>query len=333
MLASHVFKLLFAGILIFVQLTANCSLAAESGTLVVVNKRGDDVSFIDIASRAIVEQLPTGKGPHELAITNDGKWAVTTDYVGGDSLTVFDVEKMQKVRTIGLKAFPRPHGIVLFQDQRRVAVSSEGSDKVVIADIHSGDIVADINTTQKGSHMVAMPLSSDVVYTTNMADASVSQLNIKDGSLIKLIQTPHTPEAITVSQDGQQLWVGSNKNGLVTIFNADTAEQTAQFSGYTWPYRILLNHSQTFAVVPDYKNNSLDIFNVKTKTKIKRIQLEQGSSPKGVVFHPNNTTLFLSLYDKNQVIAIDIPSGEILYSLPTGDGPDGIGYSALVSNR
>ena len=64
-----------------------------SGTLVVVNKKADTVNFIDIASRTIKYTLPTGKGPHEVAITNDGKWAVVTNYDDGNSLTVFDVQQ------------------------------------------------------------------------------------------------------------------------------------------------------------------------------------------------------------------------------------------------
>lgn len=81
------------------------------GTLVVVNKLGNDVSLIDIASKKVIKSLPTGKGPHELAITKDGKWAVSTGYVGGNSLTVFDVVNAKPVRTISLAKYPRPHGI------------------------------------------------------------------------------------------------------------------------------------------------------------------------------------------------------------------------------
>lgn len=322
----------FTLVCVFVLLSNGVSAkeAPMSGTIVVVNKLGDNVTFIDLESRSVIKQLPTGKGPHELAMTHDGKWAVTTDYVGGNSLTVFDVENVNVARTISLKDYPRPHGIVFLTDQQHVAVSSEGSDTAVVVNIHNGEIVSAIGTEQKGSHMVAVADASNVIYTTNMHDDTVSVLDVGAAKLSKNIPMAETPEAITVSRDGKFLWVGSNKDGLVTIYDTQGFSQLKQWPGYTFPYRILLTPDQKFAVVPDYRQDTLDIFDVKTTSKIKRIQLDKGTGPKGVVFHPNNKTLFLSAYSQDRILAVDIPSGKILFELPTGDGPDGIGFSMFV---
>lgn len=303
---------------------------AINGTLLVVNKLGDNVSFIDLASKKVVKTVATGKGPHELAITKDGKWAVTTDYVGGNSLTVLNVEKASVVRTISLAKYPRPHGILFMQDQTHVAVSSEGSNTAVIANIHTGEIVKVIDTKQNGSHMVALPLLSDKVYTTNMADDSVSVLDVKRARLIKTIAMPKTPEAITINQAGTELWVGSNHDGLISLFNTNTDELLKQWSGYSFPYRILLTQDEKYSIVPDYRQNTLDIFDAVNKVKLKRITLGTDDGPKGVTFAPDDRTLFLSLYAKDKIIAVSIPSGEILYELPSGDGPDGIGYSDMI---
>lgn len=320
---------LYAALLftVAVNATGNNNTESLAGTLIVVNKLGDDVSFIDISTKEIVKSLPTGKGPHELAITKDGKWAVSTDYVGGNSLTVFDVVNAEKVRTISLANYPRPHGILFMQDQTRVAVSSEGSDTAVVVNIHTGEIVSAIDTTQKGSHMVAMPENSKFIYTTNMGDNSVSQLRVTKEKLVKTMKMPDTPEAVTVNRSGSELWVGSNKDGLISIFDTSSDKMLKQWSGFRFPYRILLTQDEKYAVVPDYRQNTLDVFEVKTKQKLKRIQLGDGFGPKGVTFHPNDRTLFLSSYSQDKVAVIQIPSGELLFTLPTGNGPDGIGFS------
>jgi DNA-binding beta-propeller fold protein YncE len=300
------------------------------GTLVVVNKRANNVSFIDLASRRIVKTLPTGRGPHELAMTKDGRWAVSTNYVGGNSLTVFDVVKAKVERTIDLKDFPNPHGILFLEDQQTVAISSEGVDKVVLANIRTGKVTSSINTTQKGSHMVALPSGSRVVYTTNMRDNTVSQMDISSAKLIKLIPMEGTPEAITVNKNNTELWVGSNKDGLVSVYDIASNALVKQWEDYTWPYRVLLNQAEDYALVPDLRRHKLDIYHAQTKSRIKTVQFKQGDGPKGVTFHPNDKTAFLSLYGQDKVLAIDIPSGEVLFELPTGDGPDGIGYSPYV---
>ena len=74
----------------------------RTGTLVVLNKSVATATFIDVASGESLATLPTGQGPHELAITRDGRWAVSTDYSGGNSLTVFDVQNLSVERTIDL---------------------------------------------------------------------------------------------------------------------------------------------------------------------------------------------------------------------------------------
>ncbi len=141
------------GLSSLLNLTAFAKAKNLEGTVVVVNKGDNTINFIDIASRKIKFTRATGKGPHEMALSNDGQWAVVTDYVGGNSLTIFDVKEAKKVRTISLSTYPRPHGVLFLKDQRRVAVSSEASDSVVIVDVHSGQIEKAISTEQKGSHI------------------------------------------------------------------------------------------------------------------------------------------------------------------------------------
>jgi len=320
-------------ILLFGCFISYSSLASEvpiSGTLVVVNKKDDTVNFIDLNSRRIKFTRATGKGPHELAMSADGRLAVVTNYSGGNSLTIFDVQQAKKIKTIDLTNYPWPHGVMFLNDQRSVAVSSEGSDSVVIVDIIAGQITKVIGTKQKGSHMLALPESSKRVYTTNMHSNTVSELDVSSGALLRKISTPNIPEAITVNKEGTELWVGSNDDGLVTVFNLTNSGVIKQWSGFRFPYRILLSNDEQFGAIPDYRKDTLDIIDIRNKEKVHQIELDRGTGPKGLVFYPDDRTLFLSAYGKDKVLVIDVTSGVTLFELPTGGGPDGIGYSPIV---
>lgn len=301
-----------------------------SGTLVVVNKLADSVSFIDIGSRNIIAHRATGKGPHELAMSADGKTAVVTDYVGGNSLSVFDVQGMTLIKRIDLSQYPRPHGIQFLANQTQVAVSSEGSDSVVIVDIKQGAVIRAITTGQAGSHMVAMPASTKTLYTSNMYDHSVSQIDIVSGQVIRQWAMHKIPEAIAVDQAGTQLWVGSNHSGFVSLYDIASHREIAQFSGFEFPYRIVLSQDEKLAVIPDYQADTLDVIDVQTRKRLNKIQFAADTGPKGVIFHPAGQRLFQSAYMLDKVLVVDVETGRVLYTLPTGDGPDGIGYSALA---
>ena len=66
------------------------ALPASARTLVVLNKAEATASLIDLASGEVRATLPTGVGPHEVAISPDGKLALVADYgqqTPGSSLT------------------------------------------------------------------------------------------------------------------------------------------------------------------------------------------------------------------------------------------------------
>jgi hypothetical protein len=50
-----------------------------------------------------------------------------------------------------------------------------------------------------------------------------------------------------------------------------------------------------------------------------------------VSFTPDGSTAFQSLSARNEVLAIDLESGEIRGVLPAGRGPDGVAFTPLVT--
>lgn len=302
------------------------------GTLIVLNKSGHDANFIDLRTGEILATLPTGRGPHELVVTDDGRWAIGTDYSGGNSLTVFDVEELVVARTISLSDYPRPHGILFLPGQQEVIVTSEANQQLVIADIHAGEIVRTIDTGQSGSHMVALSGDGTTAYTSNGSANSVSVIDVADGQLLKTLDVPDRPEAITTNRRGDEVWVGSNDEEVVSVISAASGEISRQWSGFSWPYRILLTDDEKYAVMPDLGNEQLRFFDVSSGTEIGKLDLS-GSQPQGVTLYPDDRTLFVSLSAQNKVLVVNILTQEILGEYATGDAPDGIGYSPLVLKK
>lgn len=302
------------------------------GTLITLNKSGHDASFIDLGSGEILETLPTGRGPHELVVTDDGRWAIGTDYSGGNSLTVFDVEELLVARTIDLRDYPRPHGILFLPGQKEVIVTSEASQKLVIANFHDGEILRTIDTGQSGSHMVALSEDGTTAYTSNGTSNSVSVIDVVTGQLTKTLDVPDRPEAITTNKRGDEVWVGSNDEEVVSVISAENGEISRQWSGFSWPYRILLTDDEKYAVMPDLGNEQLRFFDVDSGTEIGKIDLT-GAQPQGVILYPDDRTLFVSLSGQNKVLVVNSLTQEILGEYAAGDAPDGIGYSPLVLKK
>ncbi|MCZ6917957.1 MAG: YncE family protein [Gemmatimonadetes bacterium] len=301
---------------------------AETGTLVVVNKSESTASIIDIASRRTVATLPTGAGPHEVTLSSDGRWAVVTDYAGGNSLTVIDVSIPAIARTIDLSRYPRPHGIAFLPGDSLVAVTSEASENVVFVHVARGEVVGTVSTGQRGSHMLAVVGSGDVVYTSNGA-GTVSELDVPRKARTRVMEVAPQLEAITVTHDGTEVWVGSNSQGTVNVVNTSTGEITHALPNFSWPYRILITPDNAMAIIPDLRNHDIRFFDRATKRELASVDLP-GAGPQGLTVGGNGRTLYLSLNRENRIAIMDLETKEITGYIPTGSGPDGIVYSPIV---
>lgn len=300
-----------------------------NGTLIVLNKSGHDASFIDLASGRIVATLPTGRGPHEIIVTGDGRWAVSTDYSGGNSLTVFDVARPAVERTIDLSDYSRPHGILLMPDEETVVVTSEATGKLLLVNFMTGKILSSIETEQDGSHMVALSEDGTRAFTSNMGSDSVSVFDLTGATMLRTLAVPDRPEAITTNKAGDEIWVGSNDEGTVSVIDAETGNVKNQWGGFDWPYRILLSDDERLAVMPDLNKNSLRFFDNESRQEIGRLDFS-GARPEGVTYYSDDRTLFLALAGRDEVVAIDVESRTIIGRYQTGSAPDGVAFSPLV---
>lgn len=323
-------QLAAAFLLLFSSIAAFASLPDDmKGTLLVVSKTDNSVSFIDLVSGKTVATLPTGKGPHELVVSDDGLWAVVSDFVGGDSLTIIDVANRRVARTISLKKYPRPHGIQFLADQTKIAATSGATNAIVIADIHTGEVIRGIDTTQSGTHMLAIDREKHLAYSSNMRSNSIAVLDLRGGKFVKAIATAQTPEAIRLNGSGNEIWYGANRRGLIKVVNVEDGKELAEWKGFKFPYRVLFSRDDRIAVVPDFRQDYIRFFDAQNKTELGTLELGKDAGPQGVILHPDDNTLFLSLNRKHKVVAIDIHKRKIIAEFDSGLNPDGIGYSPM----
>src|SRR5690349_16103477 len=106
---------------------------ARAGLLVVANQQGASATVLDAATMKTVATVPVGLGPHEVAVSHDGRWAVVTNYgdrtTQGNTLSVIDLTAATPMvaRTIDLGEYHRPHGIAFVGIGDKLVVTSETS--------------------------------------------------------------------------------------------------------------------------------------------------------------------------------------------------------------
>jgi DNA-binding beta-propeller fold protein YncE len=305
-----------------------------TGTIVVTNKGGASASIVDIASGRILVTLPTGDGPHEVVLSRNGEIAVVTDYGGPPrrTLTVLDVPGMRVARTIDLGQYTAPHGIVFLPGDSLVAVTSEATQNVVIVNALAGEVRTAISTGQPGSHMVAATRDASYLYTGDMGSNTVSELDARAGRRTRGWDVPTRPEAINVTPDGAEIWVGSNEEHKVSVLDPRTGAIRTVADSVAWPYRILFTPDLQLVLIPDLGNEELRFIDRSSHREIERLRFP-GAAPQGITITPDGRFAFLSLSREDRIAVIDIAARSVIGHLPAGARPDGVVYTARVFAR
>jgi YVTN family beta-propeller protein len=323
----------------------------RAGLLVVANQEGASATVLDAASMQTIATVPVGVGPHEVAVSHDGRWAVVTNYgdrtTQGNSLSVIDLAAATPVvrRTIDLGEYRRPHGVAFVGIGDKLAVTSETSQRLLIVDFASGRIDTALATNGRGSHMVAARRDGRRAWTANIQDGTVTEYDLDTRRTGRTWPAAPMDEGIAVTPGGVQVWVGSNTAHTVTVLDAVRGTPLDTLTGFGMPYRIGISRTGTVAIINDPVNNRIWMYEVGSRKRLAEIDLAKvdgvkapaggapgsaGAGPEGVTFDPIANVAYVTLHGTNQVVAVDLRQRKVIGFGPVGAGPDGVAYSQYV---
>jgi YVTN family beta-propeller protein len=324
--------------------SASAGASGPTGTVIVANMADNTATVIDVASRRVLATLPTGAGAHEVAVSHDGRWAVVSNYgvrgAPGHSLTVIDVPRASVARTIEIGEFRRPHGSSFLPGDSIFVVTSEVSRAVVLIDFRAGTVLGSIPTNHPASHMLAMTSDGKRIFTANIADGTVSELDVVGRKFVREFTVAPQVEGIAVTPGGEQVWVGSNQAKTVSIIDTRAGTVAGTMSGFGLPYRLGITPDAKTVVVADPPNAVVRIVDLASRRDRMSVKMDSAGttdkaefpgspSPEGVVISRDGRTAYIAMQGSSRLAIIDIASGTVLGYVPTGGGPDGIGYSPL----
>jgi len=319
--------------------------SAQSGGLVVLNKAEATASLVDLASGLVVATLPTGTGPHEVAVSPDGRTAVVSNYgdqtTVGASLTVLDLMERRVERTISTGAWERPHGLAFLSDDR-LAVTAERDSAVVVVDLGAGRVISSAATGGGVSHMVALAPDGRHAYTANIGSGTVSRIDLDGGQpLTTAFVGPYT-EAIAVRPDGSEVWAASQETGRVVALDAETLAEVGAVTVTGRPIRIAFTPDARRVLVTSVESSTVTLLDADTRAVVGEVVLPitaetaneaaasvPGSAlPVGTAVAADGGHAYVAMMGRNQVAEIDLGTLAVTRWLDVGSMPDGI---AVVS--
>lgn len=309
------------------------SAPATAQTLPIGNKGEDTLSFVDLKSGREIKRVPTGKMPHEIAISPDGRQAAVVAY-GGNTIDLFDVAGMRRIDIIDLGTNLRPHGLVWLSDGRLIA-TAEGSDTIVVvraAAAGDGPRVRSLPTGGKGSHMVVVGPHRRIAYVANMRSGTISVIDIDGRSATETIAVGGTPEGIALSPDGRQLWVADLNGERVQVFDTRSRRKLGEAATGKNPIRVVVAPNGRRAYVSNVGTGTLSAYDAAAIKAADSIMIS-GKPEAGqvtILISANGQRLYAAETGANQVAEVDLATGKVLRRLPAGKNGDGLAISPLT---
>lgn len=315
--------------------------------LVVVNKSDDTVSLLDAREATVLATLPAGGTGHEVAVHAGRARAVVpiygTEQAPGNHLAVIDLRARQVARILDLSPFRRLHDARFFSDGRRVLVTAEADQAVLVVDIEAGRILQVIPTRQERSHMAVLDPDEGRGYVANSISGSVSVIDLKEGRLLKNIPTGAGAEGLDLSPDGTSLWVANKEEDTISILDTAALEvvQTLPCPGY--PLRLKFTPGGQQVLVASSRSGEVVVFSSSRREPIFRFPLEarsagradqllefgDGPVPIGLVCSPDGQSAFVAAAAADLVFRLDLQNRRVTGPLRAGRQPDGLGVWSL----
>ncbi len=319
------------------------------GVLIIANKSGDDISFIDRCNGETLKILPTGLEPHEVEVSDDGRIVVVTNYGDreepGNTLSVYDVKAGKLLRTVDLGEHTRPHGIQWIDGTTRTLVTTEGSEHLLIVDVESAEIVQKMHTGEPVSHMVAATPDFTRAFVPSIRTGNMVVFDLESGEFIDRVYSGEGAEGIAVHPEGHEVWVTNRADNTITVFDTQTLKVLETIPCEDFPIRAKFTPDGKLFIVSNARSGDIGVFDVSGRKQVASIKLtppvpegedesryfaefEETSVPIGLVV-PDNRWAYVANTRSDAVSVIDLENMEITEHFKAGKEPDGIHFSPI----
>ena len=305
---------------------------AQAPMLLVLNKEDATLAFVDVASAKVVARVPTGEGPHELAVSTDGRLAFASNYgaqTPGSSISVVDVAARKELRRVDVSPLRRPHGLA-FADGK-LYFTAETNRLVARYDPSADRVDWLMGTGLTGTHMVLANKDASRLFTANIGSDAIAVLERGPNPLAwneTVIPVGKGPEALDVSPDGRELWTAHSRDGAVSIIDVASKKVTQTLDVHTKrSNRLKFTPDGRLVLISDLDAGDLVVIDAASRKEVKRIAL--GKAPEGIVVVPDGARAYVAVAGDGAVAVVDLTSLAVTRRIETGRGPDGM---ALITH-
>lgn len=187
------------------------ALSADGTRLLTANQTSGSVSLIDVATRAVLDEIPTGDKPAGVAISKDRRRCVVTHWYGYD-LAIIDIASDKLAIAGRVEVGPEPRGVVLSADGATAYVAVGASNEVVRVDLASKSVTGRLTVGREPRGIALAPDGKSLV-VGNARAKSLCTISTESWTVERTQEIDgDNLRQVAISADGQRAYVANMRN-------------------------------------------------------------------------------------------------------------------------
>ncbi|MCK8785012.1 YncE family protein [Roseomonas sp. NAR14] len=194
----------------------------DGSQIVIGDSAGNELLFLD-ATTGDFRRRERISDPYHLAYSPDGKWLVIAA-IKRDQIDIYDAATLQLVHRID--GVSQPSHLDYSPDSKTVYVTLQGQRGLVAVDIAEG---RQLWTANVGPQPAGVLLWNGRLFVGVMGADYVAVVDPANGNVERRLPTAKGSHTVFLSPDRRRLYATSRVDSRITVFNAETLVQEAQW--------------------------------------------------------------------------------------------------------
>jgi YVTN family beta-propeller protein len=199
-------------------------LSPDGSTIYASNFIRNSVQFIDLKTRKVTREIPTGLHPKILVPSADGKYLFAANW-SGQSVTQIEISSGRALRTLRTTG-PNPRGMAMTHAGILYAANFNGAS----IDIFRGPELGDRHTVPACPIPRHLTLSPDdkMLFISCYHDSMVHAVDVATEKVVHTLHVGSSPKSLEVSRDGRWVWSADYGKETNSVSVIDTEDWTAR---------------------------------------------------------------------------------------------------------
>jgi len=218
--------------------------------------------------------------------------------------------------------YKTPFNLTLSQDGKRAYVACEGSDSLIIVDLESRKVLAEIEVGHQ-PHAVCLSPGGTVAYVSNRGSDTVSVVDLATREVTATITVGDEPHGIMTDTSGETIYVVNAGTSDISVIDAAKLKEVKRLAAARGPWAIdrspdgkllyVTNNLSHFVPFRTPSLSEVSVIDTEKQQVINRIWLPEANLVQGIDFSPDGEFALVTLLrTKNLVPIVRVAQGWVI---------------------